>query len=486
MVKKTKVSKPVASTRRLKKFDGGGTNKLKEFTDPGLKGYPGPEYGDTESTTNPKVVAPVVEPVVEPVVAPVVAATSPKVAQVKKNTVAKTKLLPGGFKSEAQRKAYTESLRQKIKTGKSVDQLVKEGYGTKKGLSDLGLGKYSEGLDLKKKGQAKKAEGLALKNKAKNTDYKKQWNENLLNKAATNKNLTRKESTYIRQKYKGNTNILGKKTDGTSKEKLAYKNAGNQQFEKVKPEMRENLEIAVSMTNPRGIAKQAVKKGGEFLLTEGAKKLIGQGSKQIASKGSQKLLGEGAKNVAKTGSKALKPDKIIKPTTKALNSGKKITINVSGRTVSSGSQKALNSGQKLLGEGAKNVAKTGSKALKPDKIIKPTTKALNSGQKMLGRTINVSGRTVSSGSQKALNSGQKLLNNGQTKLNASQKLLQQGSKVSKSTAAKVNQVAKNKSLARNTKNAKVRNAKPKPGDQLKLDLKRGGGKFSYGRNSKKK
>ena len=47
-VKKVKVSKPVASTRRLKKFDNGGTNKLKEFTDPGLKGYPGPEYGEAE------------------------------------------------------------------------------------------------------------------------------------------------------------------------------------------------------------------------------------------------------------------------------------------------------------------------------------------------------------------------------------------------------------------------------------------------------
>jgi len=191
-------------------------------------------------------------------------------------------------------------------------------------------------------------------------------------------------------------------------------------------------------------------------------------AKNVSSKGSQKLLAEGTKGVVKTGS-------------------------------SKGSQK-------LLAEGTKGVVKTGSKTLKPDRIIRKTTKALNPGQKMLGRTINVSGRTVSSGSQKALN--------------ASQKLLQQGSKASKSTAAKVNQVAKNKSLVRNAKNskieasiktnnpvarkmakeskveqavktgykkvktsvknAKVRNAKPKPGDQLKLDLKRGGGKFSYG------
>ena len=121
---------------------------------------------------------------------------------------------------------------------------------------------------------------------------------------------------------------------------------------------------------------------------------------------------------------------------------------------------------------------------------------------MLTRTINTTGRTVSSNSQKALNAGQKAL--------------QQGSKTSKSGASKVSQVAKNRSLVRNTRNAKleagiktnnkvarsmrlkdetanlvkkgtqrvktsvknskIKNAKPKPGDQLKLNLRRGGKK----------
>lgn len=187
-------------------------------------------------------------------------------------------------------------------------------------------------------------------------------------------------------------------------------------------------------------------------------------AKNVSSKGSQKLLGEGTKSVIKTGS-------------------------------SKGSQK-------LLGEGTKSVVKTGSKTLKPDRIIRKTTKALNPGQKMLTRTINTTGRTVSSNSQKALNAGQKAL--------------QQGSKASKSGVSKVNQVAKNRSLVRNTRNAKLesgiktnnkvarsmrlkdetaslakkgtqriktsvknsklKNAKPKPGDQLKLDFKRKGGK----------
>jgi hypothetical protein len=43
-----------------------------------------------------------------------------------------------------------------------------------------------------------------------------------------------------------------------------------------------------------------------------------------------------------------------------------------------------------------------------------------------------------------------------------------------------------KRVRTSVKNTKIKNAKPKPGDQTKLDLKRGGGKFSYGRNSKKK
>ncbi len=385
MKKTTKKSKKVTPSNKLKKYEEGGKEvtglkKNSEYDSKMPSGVTMPKrdmpYGTgmkmlmkTEPTTNnlKKIEMPEGS-------LPVTPSTPVTPTKGTKVSTPKTKLLPGGFTSEAQKKVYTQSLRDKVKSGMSVDELVKKGYGTKKGLTELGLGKYSEGVALKKKGQEQKAQGIALKNKASSTDYKKQWNDNLLSKSVTNKKLTDKEQSYIVRKY-GHENLGGfagasANDNLTPKQKKAYDNVRKAQLEKAKPKMREELEGAVQMMTPRGIAKQVIKKAGQFAFTEGAKKFIGQGTKQTASKGSQKL----------------------------------------------------------LGEGVKSVAKTGSKALKPDKIIKPVTKSLNSGQKMLGRTINVSGRTVSSGSQKALNSGQKLLNNGQTKLNAGQKLLGKGTK----------------------------------------------------------
>ena len=170
-VKKTKVSKPVASTRKLKKFTNGGGNDI------GTLKPKTPLEAAKDLKINQKPIATVQtleeqkaskQDLMEGLMRPPTkeketVVTAPKLESKTPVKLPKAKLLPGGFKSEAQRKAYTESLRQKIKSGTPVDQLVKEGYGTKKGLSDLGLGKYSEGLDLKKKGQAKKAEGLVSK-----------------------------------------------------------------------------------------------------------------------------------------------------------------------------------------------------------------------------------------------------------------------------------------------------------------------------------
>ena len=169
-VKKTKVSKPVASTKKLKKFTNGGGNDigtLKPKTPleaaQSLKINPTIATAETleqQKSSSENLMKGLMRP---PAKEKETVVTAPKLESKTPVKSPKAKLLPGGFTSEAQRKAYTESLRQKIKSGKSVDQLVKEGYGTKKGLSDLGLGKYSEGLDLKKKGQAKKAEGLVSK-----------------------------------------------------------------------------------------------------------------------------------------------------------------------------------------------------------------------------------------------------------------------------------------------------------------------------------
>ena len=521
VVKKVK-SKSSALPKRIKKYDDGGIQGLKKNPEYEAKmpaGITMPKgdmpYGtgmEMKGKSEPVPANKVLKKIEMPEGSLPIAPTAPA----KSAAAPKAKLLPGGFTSEAQKASYIKNVKARMAKGATIDQLVKEKIGTKAGLEGLGLKDAAKAIvtvktkksitlpknnvlssvgrkglantastplpknskvplknatpkkgsnaaeALRLKGEGMKLKGKALATKGKKSYYKEQWNDNLLNKSATNKKLTSKEQSYIVRKY-GHENLGGfagasANDNLTPKQKKAYDKVRQAQLEKAKPEMRKALEESVMMMTPRGIAKQVVKKGGEFLFTEGAKKLIGQSSKQLATKGSQKA----------------------------------------------------------LGEGIKSVAKTGSKALKPDKIIKPTTKALNSGQKMLGRTINVSGRTVSSGSQKALNSGQKLLNNGQTKLNAGQKLLQQGSKASKSTAAKINQVAKNRALTRNTRNAKVeagiktnnkvarsmrlkdetanlvkkgtqkvktsvktlkiKNAKPKPGDQLKLNLRRGGKK----------
>jgi hypothetical protein len=438
-MKKSKVvkSKSSTSSKRLKKYENGGRNILKEFTDPGLKGYPGPEPDDV-STSNVSTVVSSGNNTVS---------TDNKVESptVSKKATPKAKLLPGGFTSEAQKKAYTQSLRNKIKSGMSVDELVRKGYGTKKGLTDLGLGKYSEGLDLKKKGQAKKAEGLALKNKAKNTDYKKQWNDNLLSKAASNKKLTTKESTYIRQKYGKDTDWRGIKKGGTSKEKLAYKNAGNQQLEKAKPEMRETLEGAVQMMTPRGIIKKGVEKLGQYTLKEGAKKLIGQGTKQIATKGSDKLVKV---------SKALKPDKILKPIKKTIprstNAGK--TIKVDGRTVSEGSQKLLGNGQKMLGN---------TKGLPAPKKGLPVPKG---GSKVAKETlVKARANRIVARSNKSAKIESSIKTNNPVARNMAKNTKYE--EMAKKGSAKIKQTLKNN---------KAKNAKPKPGDQLKLNLRKGG------------
>lgn len=434
-VKSKKVSKPSASPKRVRKFVNGGRNILSEFTDPTLKQVPGLEP-DAEKYYNP---------VKTEVPSEIKTSETPASSEIKTPAVPKAKLLPGGFTSEAQKKAYTQSLRNKIKSGMSIDELVRKGYGTKKGLTDLGLGKYSEGLDLKKKGQAKKAEGLALKNKAKNTDYKKQWNDDLLNKAASNKKLTSKEITYVRQKYGKDTDWRGIKKGGTSKEKLAYKNAGKQQLEKLKPEMRETLEGAVQMMTPRGIIKKGVEKLGQYTFKEGAKNLIGQGKKQIATKGS----------------KVLKVDKIIKPSTKQIprstNAGK--TIKVNGRTVSEGSQKLLGNGQKMLGNGQKMLGNT--KGLPAPKKGLPAPKISSKISKenlVKARTNRVVAR-----------------NNKSAKIEAS---IKTNNPVARNMArtTKYEQAAKKGSakIKQTLKNNKAKNAKPKPGDQLKLNLRKGG------------
>lgn len=517
VVKKVK-SKSSTSPKRIKKYDDGGIQGLKknpvyETSMPAGITVPKADYPNgmemklkSEPTTNnlKKIEMPEGSLPVAPT-APAKSAAAPK-----------TKLLPGGFTSEAQKAAYIKNVKARMAKGATIDQLVKEKIGTKAGLEGLGLkdatkvtvnvktkksttlpknnvlssvgrkglantastplpknskvplknatpkkgSNAAEALRLKAegmklKGQGMKLKGQALATKGKKSYYKEQYHQNLMDKAIKGQSITGAENKALYEKL-NNKLDSGKKL--TDREAMARKATLGTAIKKGREDFTDVAVTAGMLlaTRGRSAGPQALKSQAPKLISKG-KDLVSAGVKQLTTKGSQKA----------------------------------------------------------LGEGIKSVAKTGSKALKPDKIFKPATKALNSGQKMLGRTINVSGRTVSSGSQKALNSGQKLLNNGQTKLNAGQKFLQQGSKVSKSTAAKVNKVAKSRSLARNTRNAKlesgiktnnkvarsmrlkdetanlvkkgtqrvktsvknskIKNAKPKPGDQLKLNL-RGGGK----------
>lgn len=404
VVKKVK-SKSSALPKRIKKYDDGGIQGLKKNTnfDPvvpgktlqktGEKTFLGKEKTEViNMPTAPKTEVTKMNLKSEAVPAnkqlkkiemrdasaPSTATTAPT-----KNTkvsTPKAKLLPGGFTSEAQRKAYTESLRQKIKSGKSVDQLVKEGYGTKKGLSDLGLGKYSEGLDLKKKGQAKKAEGLALKNKAKNTDYKKQWNDDLLNKAVDKKSvqkLTDKEMSYlVRKNGKKTLGIVTEKDNLTSKQKKAFNNVRLAQFERAKPEMRKTLEESVMMMTPRGIIKQAVKKGGEFVFSKGAQEFIKNSGRNSSEY--QKLLGQGQKLLGSGTKKAA--DETVK---KAANETvKKVASKTTKKAADETAKKVANkTTKKAANETTKKVVSKTTK--KSDKVVKSKKP---SEETILGRT----------------------------------------------------------------------------------------------------
>lgn len=303
MKKKTKMSKKVTPSKKLKKFNEGGINNLKPRT--ALEAAKDLKINPTIATARTeqeqikadKDAAAYKDRLVKSLYREPSKVETPAKVSAPKKSYSKTKLLPGGFSSEEQKKSYTQSLREKIKSGMSVDELVKKGYGTKKGLTELGLGKFSEGLAMKQEGLKKKQEGLALKNKAKNTDYKKQWNDDLLNKAVDKKSvqkLTDKEMSYlVRKNGKKTLGIVTEKDNLTSKQKKAFNNVRLAQFERAKPEMRKTLEESVMMMTPRGIAKKAIQKGGEFVFSKGAQEFIKNSGRNLSEP--QKLLGQGQK-----------------------------------------------------------------------------------------------------------------------------------------------------------------------------------------------
>lgn len=433
------------------------------------------------------------------------AVTPAKMDEKKAETVSapKAKRIAGGFSSEAQKQAYIKNAKDMIAKGKTVDDLVKSRFGTKEGLKALGIsdtpkkaaptkvksGTQSKlkverkdgtttmtrttkrttvvpknaiasrvamqgvteklpssskvplknnakkgnptasdlkqkGLQIKKEGQALKQKGAALKEKSGDKQYwKSKYYQNLVGKAASGQSLTTKERDLVWDK-------TTKKQDYGQKISDKESQARNK------------------------ILKGATKKGKE-LFTDAAF--------TTASVVAPGIIGKGIKALrAAKAAKVLKIDKIIKPITKAIprstNAGK--TIKVNGRTVSEGSQKLLGNGQKALGNGQKMLGNT--KGLPAPKKGLPAPK--------LSAKSNLKLSSVAKGRAAArTNTANKI-----------EKSIKTTNPVARSMAraTKYDKLVKtgSKKITAAANRVKAKNYKPKPGDQLKLNLRKGGRK----------
>ncbi len=370
MTSSKKSVKPVSRNSKvkpLKKFDEGGKQVDIKTSN---------SFETVNSGSN-KPTAPKSEPIEMKLKTELVPAN--KILKEIKMPAAKAKLLPGGFTSIEQKRAYIKNVKNKISKGATIEQLVKDKVGTKAGLESLGLGKYARGEKMKKEGQALKIKGDRLKELAKNTDYKKLWNDKLMDKAAKGGNLTKNERGILTKKLSKQTWIgggLSPKKGLSQKETKAYKNAVGQMFEKdAKPQIKSDLEN-LSYITPAGAAR----KGAQFLLTEGAKRLLKDGSKALVKSGSKALAKEGSKSLVKSGSQKL----LNSGSQKLLNSGSKKLLNSgSQKLLNSGTKKLLNSGsQKLLNQGIKKGKEVAKKVVsqgvkKGKEVAKKTTKKIS-------------------------------------------------------------------------------------------------------------
>lgn len=136
-VKKNPLGKYVNPSKKLKKYEEGGRKILSEYTDPSLKEVTGIKnqnaLGDLMS--NPvKADIPAIPKISEDT-----KSTIPSIES--KTAIPKTpaKKIAGGFSSEAQKSAYIKNVKDRMSKGATLDQLVKEGIGTKSGLEGLGF-----------------------------------------------------------------------------------------------------------------------------------------------------------------------------------------------------------------------------------------------------------------------------------------------------------------------------------------------------------
>ena len=340
--KNTKTVARKSNVKSLKKFEDGGKQvdiKTSDSFEPFNQGR------ITAAPTAPKSETIEMKLKTEPVPAN-------KILKEIKMPATKSKLLPGGFTSISQKRAYIKNVKDKISKGATIDQLVKNKVGTRAGLEALGLGKYARGEKMKKEGKALKAKGDKLKELAKNTDYKKLWNDKLIDRASKGKSLTKNESVILMNKLGKQTWIGGgntKRANLSKKESKAYDKAVGQVFSKsMRPQIKSDLEN-LSYITPAGAAR----KGAQFLLTEGAKKLIKEGTKSLAKESTKSLAKEGTKTFAKEGTKKV----LSGSSQKLLNSGSKKLLNQGIKKGKEVTKKALNQGAKKGKEVTKKVTK---------------------------------------------------------------------------------------------------------------------------------
>lgn len=121
MKKLNKKSKSVPPRKRLKKYEDGGKEVQglkRNSTWDSFPGFEVPTIPKSESISQKTTVDSVSN---------------------KKPEESKTKLLPGGFSSEAQKLAYINSAKKRISRGETIKDLVNSKFGTAAGLKALGI-----------------------------------------------------------------------------------------------------------------------------------------------------------------------------------------------------------------------------------------------------------------------------------------------------------------------------------------------------------
>jgi hypothetical protein len=495
--------KIVKSKKRVPKFQNGGIGKLKPRTaleaakDLKIGPFVGPlNEADTAAKDKEKEtkVRGLIDDLITPKSASIV--STPKSATTPKSVAAKN--------SKIISDSYKKSLQGLMDKGKSVDELVKLGYGTKQGLTNLGLTtpkkvtapkkatapkkvtapkkatatkpttpKKPTASDLKKEGQRLKAEGMKQKGigmaiKGKGLRNKAIAETRYIKIGTSQDPIT----TKLREISKGKkqtkeVKYLPNKSVLTETEKKAIAKY------KASPKYKKSLKVDSKKFSSDELAKSNYGNNIVGDLISGPVKGavaagVGLYGLYKGIKGIKSLKGAAAKLVKKSATEA----------TEAVAKSKKSSLKFNANRLQARSK--VNKAQKEGLEGLtkiKDVVKNSAtktkdvvknSALKPDRILKPIKRAIPRSTNA-GKTIKAKGRTVSEGSQKLLGNGQKMLGNGQKMLGSGQKMLGSGQKMLGNTKGLP---APKKGLSL----SKFRNVKPKPkpGEQLKFNFRKGG------------